>query len=116
MKTIGLLVIPSLVVIVSCMSIHSEVTKPVVFRDVSNPGEWAIGDKLAYLVITDKNWSTYYSSPPMRTLRKTLRGTSHILLTGRPLGTECFIKRLEKILKRDISPKKPGRPKKEKEN
>lgn len=31
--------------------------------------------------------------------------------TGRPLGTERFIKRLEKILERDILPKKAGRPK-----
>jgi putative transposase len=33
--------------------------------------------------------------------------------TGRPLGTERFIKRLEKVLWRDLSPKKAGRPKKE---
>ncbi|MEK6655813.1 MAG: transposase [Nitrospirota bacterium] len=34
--------------------------------------------------------------------------------TGRPLGAEGFIKRLEKLLERDILPKKAGRPKKEK--
>ncbi len=32
--------------------------------------------------------------------------------TGRPLGSERFIKKLERILKRDIFPKKGGRPKK----
>jgi hypothetical protein len=40
------------------------VTKPIVFGDVSYPEEWAFGDKLAYLVVTDKNWTTYYSNPP----------------------------------------------------
>ena len=32
--------------------------------------------------------------------------------TGRPLGSEGFIKKLEMILKRDLFPKKGGRPKK----
>ncbi|MDP3048715.1 MAG: hypothetical protein Q8N12_04710, partial [Thermodesulfovibrionales bacterium] len=32
--------------------------------------------------------------------------------TGRPLGSEGFIKKLERILKRDLFPKKGGRPKK----
>ncbi|HHT9146391.1 MAG: hypothetical protein Q7J76_12230 [Candidatus Brocadiaceae bacterium] len=31
--------------------------------------------------------------------------------TGRPLGAEQFIKRLEKMLHREILPKKAGRPK-----
>lgn len=34
--------------------------------------------------------------------------------TGRPFGAEMFIKRFEKILGRDLLPKKAGRPKKEK--
>ena len=34
--------------------------------------------------------------------------------TGRPLGSEVFLKRLEKIFERDILPKKGGRPKKKK--
>ncbi len=33
-------------------------------------------------------------------------------MTGRPLGAEGFIKRLERLLERDILPKKAGRPKK----
>jgi len=32
--------------------------------------------------------------------------------TGRPLGSERFIKKLERVLGRDIIPKKGGRPKK----
>jgi putative transposase len=35
--------------------------------------------------------------------------------TGRPLGTERFIKTLEKLLDRGLLPKKAGRPKKKKE-
>jgi hypothetical protein len=35
---------------------------------------------------------------------RTISGTS----TGRPLGTERFIKRLEKVLGRDLFPKKAG--------
>jgi hypothetical protein len=31
--------------------------------------------------------------------------------TGRPLGSEGFIKKLESILRRDLFPKKGGRPK-----
>jgi putative transposase len=31
--------------------------------------------------------------------------------TGRPLGSERFIKKLERILRRDLFPKKGGRPK-----
>jgi hypothetical protein len=46
------------------MPIQSEVKKPIVFRDVPTPGEWAFGDRLSYLVVTDKNWTTYYSNPP----------------------------------------------------
>jgi len=34
--------------------------------------------------------------------------------TGRPLGSEGFIKKLEKKLGRDIFPKKGGRPKRKK--
>jgi hypothetical protein len=46
------------------MATQSEVTKPVVFSDVPYLEEWGPGDKLAYLVVTDKNWTTYYSTPP----------------------------------------------------
>jgi hypothetical protein len=36
----------------------------------------------------------------------------HATSTGRPLGSEGFIKKLEGILRRDLFPKKGGRPKK----
>jgi len=64
MKRIGWLVVLSLVVMEGCVPIFSEVTKPIVFRDVPTPEEWAFGDRLSYLVVTDKNWTTYYSNPP----------------------------------------------------
>lgn len=64
MKSIGWIFILLLVTIGSCMASQSEMTKPIVFGDVPNPEEWAFGDKLAYLVVTDKNWKAYYSSPP----------------------------------------------------
>jgi hypothetical protein len=41
-----------------------EVAKGVAFRTVPNPEQWALGDEPAYLVVTEKNWSGYYSSPP----------------------------------------------------
>jgi len=34
--------------------------------------------------------------------------------TGRPLGNDMFIKKLQKILGQDIFPKKAGRPKRKK--
>ena len=37
-----------------------------------------------------------------------------VTLTGRPLGAERFIKRLEKMLERDVLLKKAGRPKEKK--
>lgn len=46
------------------MPLHGEATKRVPFRAVPNAEEWGLGDKPGYLVITEKNWSTYYSSPP----------------------------------------------------
>ena len=48
----------------SCMPSHSEESKSISFRGVPNPEGWSLGDKLAYLVVTDKNWTAYYSNPP----------------------------------------------------
>ena len=39
-------------------------TKPVTFHPLANPQPWALGDKPSYLVITEKNWPSYYSSQP----------------------------------------------------
>jgi hypothetical protein len=46
------------------MPSHGEVATRIAFRIVSNPEQWALGDEPAYLVVTEKNWSRYYSSPP----------------------------------------------------
>lgn len=46
------------------MPLQSEVTKPVPFRTLSHPEQWTLGDEPAYLAVTEKNWSKYYSSPP----------------------------------------------------
>jgi len=43
---------------------NSEVTKPVAFHPLANPQLWMLGDKPSYLVITEKNWPSYYSSQP----------------------------------------------------
>lgn len=39
-------------------------SKPVAFSSVSAPRLWAIDDRAEYIVVTGKNWSKYYSSPP----------------------------------------------------
>jgi hypothetical protein len=39
-------------------------SKPVPFSAVSAPRLWAIDDRAEYIVVTARNWSKYYSSPP----------------------------------------------------
>jgi len=46
------------------MPSYSEESKSISFRAVPDPVQWSLGDKPAYLVVTEKNWSTYFSSPP----------------------------------------------------
>lgn len=46
------------------MLLHGEGTKPIAFRTVPNPEQWVFSDEPAYLVVTEKNWSQYYKSPP----------------------------------------------------
>lgn len=46
------------------MPLYSEEGRRVAFRAVANPQLWSLAEKPAYLVMTEKNWSTYYSSPP----------------------------------------------------
>jgi hypothetical protein len=43
---------------------NSEVTKPITFHPFPNPQTWALGDKPSYLVVTEKNWPSHYSSQP----------------------------------------------------
>jgi hypothetical protein len=64
MKRIWWLVILLLMGLESCMPSHGEVAKGVAFRTVPNPEQWALGNEPAYLVVTEKNWSRCYSSPP----------------------------------------------------
>jgi len=42
----------------------ANMSKPVAFSAVSVPRLWAIDDRAEYIVVTAKNWSKYYSSPP----------------------------------------------------
>ena len=46
------------------MLFPSEATKTIPFHAVSEPDQWLVSDKPAYLVVTEKNWSSYYSSLP----------------------------------------------------
>ncbi len=64
MRTIQWLVIPLTVMLVSCMQAGGETTRPVAFDPVPNPEQWVLGDEPAYRVVTEKNWSLYYSNPP----------------------------------------------------
>jgi len=36
----------------------------IAFRPVSHSQPWALGDKPSYLVVTEKNWPSYYSIQP----------------------------------------------------
>jgi len=61
-----------------------------------------------------------FNEKEMKSYREFLRGDAeeinatirHATSTGRPLGSEGFVEKLERILKRDLFPKKGGRPKK----
>ncbi|MBI2287386.1 MAG: protease complex subunit PrcB family protein [Chloroflexi bacterium] len=46
------------------MPSRDEIVRPVAFRAMPNPEQWTTGDEPAYLVVTEKNWSVYYSRPP----------------------------------------------------
>lgn len=41
-----------------------EATKNIPFRAIRDAVQWLVGDKVAYLVVTENNWPNYYSSPP----------------------------------------------------
>jgi hypothetical protein len=43
---------------------NSDMIKPVTFHPFANPQPWALGDTPSYLVITEKNWPSYYSRQP----------------------------------------------------
>lgn len=46
------------------MPLSREATRRIPFRAASEPGLWTVGDQPAYLVVTERNWPTYYSNPP----------------------------------------------------
>jgi putative transposase len=68
-------------------------------------------------LLSDESW---FSEKEIKSYRGFLRKDAEEInaairratSTGRPLGSEGFIKKLERILKRDLFPKKGGRPKK----
>ena len=63
-KRIGWLTFLALLLLGISMTSHSEITGSIPFHVVSNPQLWALGDTPSYLVITEKNWPSYYSSQP----------------------------------------------------
>jgi hypothetical protein len=63
-KRIGWLTLLALLVLGISMTSHSDTMKSIAFRAVSNPQPWAIGDNPSYLVVTEKNWASYYSNQP----------------------------------------------------
>lgn len=46
------------------MQAGSKPNKFITFQVVSNPERWVTGDEPAYLAVTDRNWSSYYSKAP----------------------------------------------------
>lgn len=46
------------------MPFHGEGRTLIPFHTLPDPDQWAFTDKPAYLVVTEKNWSNYYSDPP----------------------------------------------------
>jgi len=58
-----------------------------------------------------RDWNEFLSATPEENLAKTMRMHER---TGRPLGDDKFIGKLEVLLNRFLHKKKPGRPRKEK--
>jgi len=57
----------------------------------------------------ENNWSDFLSPALTKENAELLRRHER---TGRPLGNEAFVERLEIKLGRNLRPQKPGRPKK----
>jgi len=64
MRRIGCLILLSVLFICIPVVSNSDMTKPVTFYLTANPQAWAMGDKPSYLVITEKNWPSYYLREP----------------------------------------------------
>jgi len=63
-KTTGWLTLLALLLLGISMTSHSEITGSIPFHAVSNPQPWALGDTPSYLVVTQKDWPSHYSSQP----------------------------------------------------
>ena len=64
MKRAGCFVLLPVLFLGMAVISNSEVTKPITFNPLANPQPWMLGDKPSYLVVTEKNWPSYYSSQP----------------------------------------------------
>ena len=64
MKRFWWLAIVLIAVMESCMPSSGGSPRPVAFDTLSSTSPWALGDRVAYLLVTDKNWSAYYSAEP----------------------------------------------------
>jgi len=64
MKRAGGFVLFLVLILGMTVASEGEVTNPIPFHPLSNPQMWALGDKPSYLVITEKNWPSHYSSQP----------------------------------------------------
>lgn len=64
MKRAGCFVLLPVLCLAMAVMSSSEVTKPITFHPFRNPQTWALGDKPYYLVITEKNWPSYFSNQP----------------------------------------------------
>ena len=64
MKRAGCFVLLPVLFLGMTVASNGEVTKPITFHPLPNPQPWTLGDKPSYLVVTEKNWPSYYSSQP----------------------------------------------------
>jgi hypothetical protein len=64
MKRAGCFVLLPVLWLAMAVASNGEVTKPITFHPLPNPQPWALGGKPSYLVITEKNWPSHYSSQP----------------------------------------------------
>jgi putative transposase len=92
---------------------------PVRARMVDRPGSYPWSSASAHLAGKNDalvkasplleivgDWQAFLSDPPANGVVKTLQ---HHERTGRPLGDEGFLNRLEGLLNRVLKPKRPGR-------
>ena len=64
MRTIGWITVLALLLLGSSMTSYSDTIRSIAFRAASNPQPWTLGDKPSYLVVTQEDWPSYYSSRP----------------------------------------------------